>query len=76
MVGSSIRPSKKLPGLPPDRIIEPIRALELADTVAPYNPFFFEEPVRPESIQAMAHLRRKMTIPLGNRRVPVHDVRV
>ncbi len=42
-----------------------IRALELADAVAPYNPFFFEEPIRPENTRAMAHLRRKMTIPLA-----------
>ena len=47
------------------KIFEPIRALELADAMAPYNPFFFEEPIRPENIQAMAYLRRKMTIPLA-----------
>ena len=47
------------------QIFEPIRALELADALAPYNPFFLEEPIRPENIRAMAHLRRKMTIPLA-----------
>lgn len=53
-------------GLDPHaKIFEPIRALELADAMAPYNPFFFEEPIRPENIQAMAYLRRKMTIPLA-----------
>ena len=47
------------------KIFEPIRALELADAMAPYKPYFFEEPIRPENIQAMAYLRRKMTIPLA-----------
>ena len=36
------------------KIFEPIRALELADAMAPYKPYFFEEPIRPENIQAMA----------------------
>jgi len=47
------------------KIFEPARALELADAVAPYHPFFFEEPLRPENIRAMAYLRSKMAIPLA-----------
>ena len=47
------------------KIFEPIRALELADALAPYEPFFLEEPIRPENISAMAYLRGKMTVPLA-----------
>lgn len=47
------------------KVFEPVRALELAHAVAPYAPFFFEEPIRPENIREMAHLRRQMPIPLA-----------
>ncbi len=47
------------------KIFEPARALELADAMVPYRPFFLEEPIRPENIQALARLRRKMAIPLA-----------
>lgn len=47
------------------KLFEPARALELANAVAPYNPFFFEEPIRPEDIQSMAYLREKLPIPLA-----------
>ena len=47
------------------KIFEPARALELADALAPHQPFFLEEPLRPENIGAMAQLRRKMSIPLA-----------
>ncbi|HEY8602072.1 MAG TPA: galactonate dehydratase [Thermomicrobiales bacterium] len=46
-------------------IFEPIRALQLAQALKPYNPFFFEEPTRPENIDALAALRRQMDIPLA-----------
>ncbi len=46
-------------------IFEPIRALQLAQALKPYNPFFFEEPTRPENIDALASLRQQMDIPLA-----------
>jgi galactonate dehydratase len=46
-------------------VFEPVRALELAYAVAPYNPFFLEEPVRPENVAEMALLRRKFPAPLA-----------
>jgi galactonate dehydratase len=53
-------------GLDPHaRIFEPFRALEMADAVKPYRPLFFEEPLRPENIQAMGELRRKIGIPIA-----------
>ncbi len=53
-------------GLDPHaKIFEPVRALELAEVVRPYRPMFFEEPIRPENVQAMARLHDKMQIPLA-----------
>ena len=50
---------------PHAKILEPIRALQLADALAPYDPFFYEEPLRPEHIPAWARLRRQMRVPLA-----------
>ncbi len=47
------------------KVFEPMRALELARAVEPYNPFFFEEPIRPEGIREMAWLRRRSPIPIA-----------
>lgn len=53
-------------GLDPHaQIFEPVRALELADAAKPYRPMFFEEPLRPENIQAMARLHEKISIPIA-----------
>mgnify|MGYP001487414609 CR=1 FL=1 len=52
------------------KLFEPARALELANAVAPYNPFFFEEPIRPEDIQSMAYLREKLPVPLATGNCP------
>jgi galactonate dehydratase len=51
---------------PHARIAEPVRALELAEVVKPYRPFFYEEPLRPENFQAMADLHRKCPLPIAN----------
>ncbi|MCL2813647.1 MAG: galactonate dehydratase [Oscillospiraceae bacterium] len=37
-------------------------AIEIAETLAPYNPMFFEEPVMPENIDALAQVREKSPI--------------
>jgi len=47
------------------RIAEPINALQLADALAPYDPLFLEEPLRPEHIPAWGELKAKMRIPLA-----------
>jgi galactonate dehydratase len=53
-------------GLDPHaKIFEPARALELAEVVRPYRPMFFEEPIRPESVSALARLHEKLPIPLA-----------
>jgi galactonate dehydratase len=45
---------------PHAKIFEPIRAMQLALAVRDYNPYFFEEPLRPENIDAMAQLRAQL----------------
>ena len=50
---------------PHARIFEPVRALQMAEVVQPYSPMFFEEPLRPENIQAMGELHQKIGIPIA-----------
>ncbi|TAK25989.1 MAG: galactonate dehydratase [Chloroflexota bacterium] len=50
---------------PHARIFEPIRARQMAEALKPYRPFFIEEPIRPENIDAMAELRHHLDIPLA-----------
>jgi galactonate dehydratase len=45
------------------RIFEPVRALEMAEALKPYRPFFFEEALRPENIDAMADFKARSPIP-------------
>ncbi len=50
---------------PHAKIFEPVRALQLANALAPYDPYFYEEPLRPEHTPAWAKLRAQMQIPLA-----------
>jgi galactonate dehydratase len=50
---------------PHAKIFEPIRALQLANALAPFDPYFYEEPLRPEHIPAWAQLRSQMQVPLA-----------
>jgi galactonate dehydratase len=50
---------------PHAKIFEPVRALQLANALAPYDPYFYEEPLRPEYTPAWAKLRQQMQIPLA-----------
>jgi galactonate dehydratase len=53
-------------GLDPHaKIFEAARAFELSEVVRPYRPMFFEEPIRPENVPAMAKLHQRMNIPLA-----------
>jgi len=45
------------------KIFEPIRAVQLANALAPYDPLFYEEPLRPEHIPAWSRLRAQMQVP-------------
>ncbi len=46
-------------------IFEPVRALEMANALAPLRPMFFEEPLRPENIDALTKLKERLPIPLA-----------
>ena len=50
---------------PHAKIFEPVRALQLANALAPYDPLFYEEPLRPEHIPAWVQLRSQMLVPLA-----------
>ena len=53
-------------GLDPHaRIFEPARALELCSALAPYRPFFIEEPLRPENYDALAKLSKHTHVPIA-----------
>ena len=39
-------------------IFEPAQAVQLGNALAPYDPLFFEEPIRPENIEAWGELKR------------------
>jgi galactonate dehydratase len=46
-------------------IFEPARALAMAEALQPYRPFFFEEPLRPENVDALAKLAGRIRIPIA-----------
>lgn len=44
---------------------EPIRAIQMAEALKPYMPFFYEEPLRPENIDALARVADHIDIPIA-----------
>ncbi|MEM3694302.1 MAG: galactonate dehydratase [Candidatus Bathyarchaeia archaeon] len=46
--------------------LSPSTAIALARALEPYNPFWFEEPVQPENIDAMAEVARSTKIPIAS----------
>jgi galactonate dehydratase len=47
------------------KIFEPRQAMQLGNALAPYDPLFFEEPIRPENIEAWGELNRGLTCTLA-----------
>ena len=47
------------------QIFEPQQAVQLGNALAPYDPLFFEEPIRPENIEAWGEMKRQMTCTLA-----------
>ncbi|RDJ21884.1 mandelate racemase/muconate lactonizing enzyme family protein [Bosea caraganae] len=47
------------------KIFEPRLAMQLGNALAPYDPLFFEEPIRPENIEAWGDLNRGLTCTLA-----------
>ena len=53
-------------GLDPHaKIFEPVHAIMMAEALKPYKPFFFEEPLRPENIDALAKVAAHVDIPIA-----------
>jgi galactonate dehydratase len=47
------------------RIFEPIKAVQMAKALEPYRPFFLEEPLRPENVDALAKVSAHVNIPIA-----------
>ncbi|MFC1713099.1 galactonate dehydratase [Candidatus Poribacteria bacterium] len=47
------------------KIFEPVRSIMMAEAIAPYRPLFFEEPLRPENIDALGNLASKINVPIA-----------
>jgi len=53
-------------GLDPHaKIFEPARAIQLIEAVKPYRPFFVEEPLRPENVDALAAMKAHVDVPIA-----------
>src|SRR5947209_3638455 len=52
-------------------------ALEFCRVLAPYRPYFVEEPVPPENVDVLAEVRRGTTVPIstGDRRITRYEFR-
>ncbi len=48
------------------KFFEVVRAIRLAREIEPYYPFWLEEPIRPENVDAMAKLAAHVNIPLAS----------
>ena len=59
---------------PHAKIFEPIRALQLANALAPYDPYFYEEPLRPEHMPAWARLRAQDASTTRNWGIPLYTL--
>ncbi|MCP4307876.1 MAG: mandelate racemase/muconate lactonizing enzyme family protein, partial [bacterium] len=64
----------RLVGLCPDyefafdahaKLFEPWQAVQLGNALAPFHPLFFEEPMRPENIEAWGRLKAQLAVPLA-----------
>jgi galactonate dehydratase len=47
------------------QIMEPVQAMQLGNALAPYDPLFFEEPLRPENFEAWGELKRGLNCTLA-----------
>jgi galactonate dehydratase len=45
--------------------LDPATAIRVADAIAPFRPYFMEEPVPPESLDALEAVARRVRIPLA-----------
>ena len=59
------------------RRLTPYEAVTIGNAVEKYNPLFLEDPVPPDSVDAMAYVASKTRIPLatGERQTTIHEFR-
>jgi galactonate dehydratase len=50
---------------PHAKIFEPTNAIAMAGALAPYRPLFFEEPLRPENVDALARVAAQTRVPIA-----------
>jgi galactonate dehydratase len=48
------------------QFFEPSRAVRVAKAIEPYQPFWLEEPIRPENVDALAKLASHVSVPLAS----------
>ncbi len=47
------------------KLFEPWQAAQLGNALAPFHPLFYEEPIRPENIEAWGRLKAQLSVPLA-----------
>lgn len=47
------------------RRLDPAEAIVLGRGIEPFRPFFFEDPIRPDNIDAMAEVAQKIAVPIA-----------
>ena len=47
------------------RRLDPAEAIVLGKAIEPYRPYFFEDPIRPDNLDAMAEVAQKISIPIA-----------
>ncbi len=47
------------------RRLDPAEAIVLGRAIEPYRPFFYEDPIRPDNLDAMAEVARKIAVPIA-----------
>ena len=47
------------------RRLDPAEAIVLGRAIEPYRPFFYEDPIRPDNIDAMAEVAQKIAVPIA-----------
>lgn len=47
------------------RLFEPWQAAQLGNALAPFDPLFYEEPMRPENVEAWGRLKADLDVPLA-----------
>ena len=50
---------------PHAKLFEPSRAIAMAEAISPYHPLFFEEPIRPENVDALAKVAAHTRVPIA-----------